>query len=323
MARMRAGGERQGRDAGAVSVVLVIALLIGAVTVFVMAPGAGGQPASPRGATGLPAPGSRSAHRGDTDASADTGVSSGASSVVPALLHQPGSAGTAFVADPTTEAEVAVDLVHAIDVQSHGRDDVAVTLDNVALLETWMNNEGGLWADNPLNTSLDASRYPHQITASGVDTRIPIYPDVQIGIAATATTLLSNRAYAGILWVLGEGTASCETFARAVMTSPWAASHYGGNPSHFCGSSGGSGLPGPGTSACLRLRGRSMAGAGRSQRIPGVCGRNAGGTGQHVARRGRARAQKGRAVSVPARRRGPGPTAASHAPRHLGSTRHR
>jgi len=132
-------------------------------------------------------------------------------------------------------AQVAADLIDAVDARSGGRETIVVTPDNVALLETWMSNEGGLWADNPLNTSFDAARYPHQFTTLGVDTGIPIFPDIQVGIDATAATLLSDGAYAGILGVLSEGTATCGAFARAVMASPWAASHYGGDPAHFCG----------------------------------------------------------------------------------------
>jgi hypothetical protein len=183
-----------------------------------------------------------------------------------------GATVTGDVTAPTTEAGVAVDLIHAIDTQSGGHYRIATTPDNLTLLETWMDNEGGLWADNPLNTSLDALRYPHQITSSGVDTRIPIFPDIQIGVAATATTLLADASYAGILSVLSTGTASCDTFARVVMASPWAASHYGGDPSHFCGTTGspGTGAVAP---ACLRLRGRSRAGVS-SSRMPGSCGRS-------------------------------------------------
>jgi hypothetical protein len=181
------------------------------------------------------------------------------------------------VAQPTTEAQVSTDLIAAIDSRSDGRYSIVATADNVSLLETWMDNEGGLWADNPLNTSLDADRYPHQVTSSGQNTGIPVFPDIKVGIDATAQTLLSDHAYVEILWVLSEGTASCESFARAVMASPWAASHYGGNPAHFCGATGGSGTPGSTTTACLRVRNR-----GNSVRMPGLCGHkaNAGGSGR-------------------------------------------
>ena len=107
----------------------------------------------------------------------------------------------AFVT-PTTEAEVAQDLIAAIDAQSNGVYAIAATQDNLSLLESWMANEGGLWADNPLNTSLGTGRYPHQITSGGQDTGIPIFPDIIVGIDATAETLLSNGVYAAILTVL-------------------------------------------------------------------------------------------------------------------------
>jgi len=186
-------------------------------------------------------------------------------------------ASSQLTADPTTEEGVATRLIAAIDAESGGRFSIRATLDNIGLLDTWMDNEGGLWADNPLNTSLDAVRYPDQFTTSGEDTHIPIYPDIQVGIGATATTLLSNHAYSGILWTLDEGTAPCPVFASVVMASPWAASHYGDNASHFCGAVGGSGTPGGVLSACLRLPAGSGRGGRRHDGMPGSCGRQGSG----------------------------------------------
>jgi hypothetical protein len=185
------------------------------------------------------------------------------------------SPSTAFVADPSTEAQVAQDIMIAIDGQSKGAYDIVASPANVTLLQSWMANEGGLWADNPLNTSLDAGRYPHQFTSGGSDTGIPIYPDIQIGIAATATTLLMNRAYASILAVLDQNTGDCASFARAVIDSPWAASHYGQDPARFCGPSAGSGpVPGgPVVTACLRLPHGGKRWMARAERVPGTCGR--------------------------------------------------
>ncbi|HML01664.1 MAG TPA: hypothetical protein VK428_15890 [Acidimicrobiales bacterium] len=133
-------------------------------------------------------------------------------------------------------AKVAVELIMAVNRQAAGRYLIPATTGNIALLEHWMADEGGLWADNPLNTSLDAAKYPHQITSSGSDTGIPIFPTMQDGVDATAQTLLRNGAYASILTLLSTGTATCTAFADAVIASPWAASHYGHDPSAFCGS---------------------------------------------------------------------------------------
>jgi len=129
---------------------------------------------------------------------------------------------------------VAAALIVAVDQQSGGTQRIPVTADNVSLLGRWMGNEGGLWADNPLNTSLGASGNPHQFTASGQDTGIPIFPTMAAGVKATAATLLSNPSYARILAVLRRGTASCTTFATAVVRSPWASSHYGHSAAGFC-----------------------------------------------------------------------------------------
>lgn len=133
--------------------------------------------------------------------------------------------------------EVAAELITAVDMQSAGRYDIPATADNVALLVRWMSNEGGLWANNPLNTSLGAANFPHQYTLAGADTGIPIFPTMHAGVVATATTLLDNHAYAGILKTLNPGTASCLAFAHAVIKSPWAASHYGHDPAGFCSAS--------------------------------------------------------------------------------------
>jgi hypothetical protein len=184
----------------------------------------------------------------------------------------------ASTADPTTVSGVAQDLIATIDAASGGGYDIAASPDNVAYLDAWMANEGGLWADNPLNTSLDAGVYPHQITSSGQDTGIPIFPDIQTGVDATATTMLQNRAYAGILAVLSNADASCSGFAWAVMDSPWAASHYGYDPSRFCGSTGGS--PGgaqtvPSVTPCLLVPDHGHRGELRSTHRPGACRRAA------------------------------------------------
>jgi hypothetical protein len=178
----------------------------------------------------------------------------------------------AVIVDPTTEAQVAQDVIAAVDMQSKGMYAIAATAGNLSLVESWMNNEGGLWADNPLNTSLGAGHYSHQITTAGQNTGIPIFPDIQIGIAATAATLLGNHAYTDILRVLAQGDADCGTFARAVIDSPWASSHYGYDPSRFCGTSSGGGTV-PATSTCLRLPGGGGRFGARATRVPGACGR--------------------------------------------------
>lgn len=96
-----------------------------------------------------------------------------------------------------------------------------------------MANEGGLWANNPLNSDLYADRYPHQFNGSD-DTGTPIYPSMSVGIQAAAETLVGNPAYAPILRALSSGHVACVTFAQAVVDSPWAASHYEYNTARFC-----------------------------------------------------------------------------------------
>ncbi|MDR3650304.1 MAG: hypothetical protein P4L20_14505 [Acidimicrobiales bacterium] len=146
-------------------------------------------------------------------------------------------AGGAMLAPAPQTARAVAQLIGAINGQSGSQGAIPDTADNIGLLGRWMANEGGLWADNPLNTSLDAGSYPHQFTASGQDTGIPIFPDLAAGVAATATTLLSNPSYSRILHVLRSGSASCIAFARVVIQSPWASGHYDHDPVGFCSGS--------------------------------------------------------------------------------------
>jgi len=165
--------------------------------------------------------------------------------VAPGAGHRHRGAGRHAGRGATTSAEpssaqadrVAAQVVAALNLQGRRSGRVPATGNNVALLARWIMNEGGLWADNPLNTSLDAGRYPHQFTSGGEDTGIPIFPTMAAGVRATASTLLSNSAYGRILRLLRTGTSPCLSFARAVIASPWASSHYGYDTSRFCAGS--------------------------------------------------------------------------------------
>jgi len=151
----------------------------------------------------------------------------------PPRPSQVASAPAAPVTTTTEPGRIAASLILAIDARSSVRA-VPETATNIALLERWMANEGGLWANNPLNTSLGSASHPHQITTSGVDTGIPVFPTMADGIQAVAVTLISNPSYSRILTVLHAGAAPCRAFAAAVIRSPWASSHYGFDLSRFC-----------------------------------------------------------------------------------------
>jgi hypothetical protein len=131
-------------------------------------------------------------------------------------------------------ARVAVDLISAMNSEAGGKLKIPGSDDNVALLGRWMANEGGLWANNPLNTSLGSAANPHQRTSGGADTGIPIFSSMSMGVESAAATLLSNPSYARIVRVLRSGKASCLAFATAVVRSPWASGHYDHDPSGFC-----------------------------------------------------------------------------------------
>jgi hypothetical protein len=132
-----------------------------------------------------------------------------------------------------TAAGIASSIITEVNHLSGGTYKIPVTSDNVGLLESWMANEGGLWANNPLNSDLNGSKYPHQFNGSQ-DTGTPIYPSMAVGIESAAQTLLANPAYSRILASLSSGDVACSTFAEAVIESPWAASHYGYDASRFC-----------------------------------------------------------------------------------------
>lgn len=208
-AAIRAGMSQTGQLSGPAATVPTTAPTIPAVFAPAAAP-ASSPPTSPVAGPSVPAP------------SAPAPVS------VPAV--------------PAQVSQIAAEIIAAIDQQSGGRLHIPQSADNLLLLGTWMANEGGLWANNPLNTTLDAGRYPHQFSAGGVDSGSPIYPTMHDGIVATAKTLLDNPAYGHILRVLSSGSASCLSFADAVIRSPWAASHYGYDPAGFCGASPASAL---------------------------------------------------------------------------------
>lgn len=295
MASMWAWGGGRGVSARGLSLILLAAQMVGVAIAAAMASGAVGRAAPMvRHTSSLSRLGVVSGHPGAGSAVAGRSASPGApvaKASASAPPTAPKMASSELTSDATTEEGVATRLIAAIDAGSDGRFSIRATLDNIGLLDSWMDNEGGLWANNPLNTSLDAVRYPAQFTTTGEDTHIPIFPDIQIGIDATATTLLSNHAYSGILWTLSEGTAPCRAFASVVMASPWAASHYGDDASRFCGASGGSGPPGGAVSACLRLPDGNGRGGRHHDGMPGACGGPASGVapshGGHGQRRQR------------------------------------
>ena len=144
--------------------------------------------------------------------------------------------GHAVAAAPSSarSSGVASALLVAIDKQLQRPKGIPPTSVNVALLDRWFAAEGGLWANNPLNTSLGSGAFPHEFTTDGQDTGIPVYPSLGTGITMTAMTLTGNPAYQPILRSLQTGHASCIAFANAVIRSPWASSHYHYDPVGFC-----------------------------------------------------------------------------------------
>ena len=100
-----------------------------------------------------------------------------------------------------------------------------VTKNNVSNIQRWIASENSasswLHTNNPLNT-----------TYGRTGTGIPAYATVITGLIATADTInQGNGAFAGIAHAL-RTNAPTPVFKAAVVTSPWAAGHYG-NGSNF------------------------------------------------------------------------------------------
>jgi hypothetical protein len=102
---------------------------------------------------------------------------------------------------------------------------VSATGNNLTALETWVQREGGGFANtavnNPLNTTETGSQFGY-FTSGG----LPAYASASQGVAATIATLRGNPAYAPILQALGANATPFTTLS-AVQNSPWAKSRYG------------------------------------------------------------------------------------------------
>lgn len=125
--------------------------------------------------------------------------------------------------DPSfTPASFATSLLDAIGAPA--------TPANVSFVEGWETLEGGAFnnaaAYNPLNTSY---QLPGSVsfTSGSPGGGVQAYGSGQQGIAATAKTLLTSY-YTGIVNALRGNNQTAA--AEALVASPWAASHYGGDP---------------------------------------------------------------------------------------------
>lgn len=103
------------------------------------------------------------------------------------------------------------------------------TTNDVGNIVRWMQNEEPSynWYDrnNPLNASLGTA------SEMGLGT----YPSLTVAAAYTAQ-MLHQGNMSGIYQALAQN-ADTTKFARAVIYSPWASSHYGYNPGRFTGAS--------------------------------------------------------------------------------------
>jgi hypothetical protein len=100
------------------------------------------------------------------------------------------------------------------------------TPENIKLMQSWRNAEGGTHNNNPFNTT--------QNWAGASGGGVKRYQTRQQGIDATVDTLVNAGArtggrgyYSGV--VSGFRTNNPAKTAQAIVASPWAASHYGGD----------------------------------------------------------------------------------------------
>jgi hypothetical protein len=103
--------------------------------------------------------------------------------------------------------------------------DVPYTVNNIENIERWMVAEEppSNWFDrnNPLNASLGTS------AADGTGS----YANLTAGAVYTAKMILQSNM-SGIYQALASN-APTAAFSSAVVASPWASSHYGGDPNHI------------------------------------------------------------------------------------------
>ena len=92
---------------------------------------------------------------------------------------------------------------------------VRVTPENVRFLDAWARAEGGSYANNPFNTTLQTGAQIGAPNSAGVRG----YASPQAGIRATIDTLLNGR-YSNILDALRQGSSAAQA-ASALASSPW------------------------------------------------------------------------------------------------------
>jgi hypothetical protein len=123
---------------------------------------------------------------------------------------------------PLTQYVWAAFLIEQLDAMGAS---VPLTLNNVDNIVRWMVAEEppSTWwnRNNPLNASLGTS------AADGTGS----YPNLSAAANYTAKMILQSNMN-GILKAL-EANAPPEVFSASVVASPWASSHYGGDPKHI------------------------------------------------------------------------------------------
>lgn len=156
-----------------------------------------------------------------------TTASTGTASASPAI--------TQTTPVPWTAEVWAAALLASINAQNPSAN-VPITANNIDNILHWMAAEEppSDWYDrnNPLNASLGTT------SSDGLGS----YSDLGTGAAYTAA-MINQQNMAPILAALQQN-ASPTTFASAVESTPWASSHYGGNPSNITGTQ-----PSPSTAA--------------------------------------------------------------------------
>jgi len=138
----------------------------------------------------------------------------------------PGSGGAPTSNLRSSRFQFAADVLAQLGIPDNGVND--------AVLIAWMaaessGPESGQF--NPLNISHDppGAPKPSSIGIPGAP-YVRNYATWNDGVTATAQALRESN-YRGILAALG--TANAQAISAAIVQSPWAGGHYGGNPMHI------------------------------------------------------------------------------------------
>ena len=141
-----------------------------------------------------------------------------------ALAYTPTTWAEQLLSDVNTEAPNAP----KVPIDTNTVDDILHWMPAEEPVSSWYNR------NNPLNASLGTS------ASDGTGS----YPDLATGAQYTAA-MIDQRNMSGIRAALAADDPAGGGFSQAVVASPWASSHYGGDPLHIAKTTSSPNAPGP------------------------------------------------------------------------------